>query len=156
MAAPAADIWGIPPFTAEALMKAFSDACAKAWDEDHSVPSVTLPEGVLPAVASLVSTVTRDVVTIRRVPMFTRERGGVAAPAREAALSRVAALAQAQRQGAVDLRDAVTAAHAAGASWSELGRAAGMVRETLFRQVKAGSPVVVVKASHKMGTDDPA
>ena len=73
-----------------------------------------------------------------------------------ALLAQVRILAANQRANAQELRDAVIAAHEAGASWSELGRAAGMLRETLFRQVKAGSPVVVVKASHKTGTDDPA
>jgi hypothetical protein len=68
-------------------------------------------------------------------------------------LAEVARLAGAQRENAEELRDAVLTAHAAGASWSELGRAAAVVRETLFRQVKAGSPVVVVKATHKQAGD---
>ena len=74
--------------------------------------------------------------------------------ARALRVDRVRGLAQAQRRIAADLLEAVKSAHAAGASWSDLGRATGMVRETLYRQVQANSPVVVVQPTHKRGNGD--
>jgi hypothetical protein len=57
----------------------------------------------------------------------------------------LATLAQIQRDTADDLAAAVKQARADGQSWSQIGRELGMVRETVFRQAKAGSPIVVVK-----------
>ena len=68
-------------------------------------------------------------------------------PAR--ALESVRILGAAQRKNADDLRAAIRKAKDAGVSWSEIGRALGVVRETVFRQYQAGSPIVVVKARQK-------
>ena len=65
---------------------------------------------------------------------------------KEVALEAVRSLGAAQRKTAQDLRDAIRTAKGAGVSWSDIGRALGVVRETVFRQYQAGSPIVVVKA----------
>jgi len=65
-------------------------------------------------------------------------------PAR--ALEAVRCLGAAQRKNADDLRAAIRKAKDAGVSWSHIGRALGVMRETVFRQYQAGSPIVVVKA----------
>lgn len=64
-------------------------------------------------------------------------------PAR--ALEVVRALGAAQRRNAEDLRVAIKKAKAAGVSWSEIGRALGVVRESVYRQYECGSPIVVVR-----------
>jgi len=71
----------------------------------------------------------------------------MAVPANPArALEAVRYLGAAQRKNADDLRAAIRKAKDAGVSWSAIGRALGVVRETVFRQYQAGSPIVVVKA----------
>lgn len=64
----------VPPFTLTSLIEAWKEACVKAWDGDHAVPSAVLPEGVLPGAEFLTSHVTYDVVKIRRIPMFIWDR----------------------------------------------------------------------------------
>ena len=57
-------------------------------------------------------------------------------------------LAAAQRMNATALRDLITEARAAGVKWREIAKAIDAPVPTVFRQHKAGSPVVVVKAYH--------
>jgi hypothetical protein len=64
---------------------------------------------------------------------------------RAVAADQLVALAALQRTVADDLRDAAAHAHAVGLSWREIAETLGMVRETVFRQVQAGSPVSVVR-----------
>jgi len=61
-------------------------------------------------------------------------------------LADLSSLARCQRKNAEDLREAITAARDAGATWAQIGQALDMPRETAFRQHRAGSPIVVVKA----------
>jgi hypothetical protein len=62
------------PYTLAAFLEAWNAACVQAWDEDDTTPSVTLPEGVLPELASVLSPVTAEMVEVQRVPVFTWER----------------------------------------------------------------------------------
>ena len=55
-------------------------------------------------------------------------------------------LAAAQRKSAAELREAVTGACDAGVPWRAIGEALGIRHETAFRQFRAGSPIVVVRA----------
>ena len=56
-------------------------------------------------------------------------------------------LAEAQRENTTALRAAIQEALDAGVKWREIGDALGMTHhETVFRQFKAGSPIVVVNA----------
>ena len=55
-------------------------------------------------------------------------------------------LAAAQRKNAGELREAITGACDAGVPWRAIGEALGIPHETAFRQFKAGSPIVVVRA----------
>lgn len=55
-------------------------------------------------------------------------------------------LAAAQRKSAAELREAITEACDYGVTWRAIGEALGVPHETAFRQHKAGSPIVVVKA----------
>ncbi len=60
---------------------------------------------------------------------------------------RLAALAEAQRENTVALRVEIAAALIAGMTWRAIGDALGMTHhETVFRQFKQGSPIVVVNA----------
>ena len=60
---------------------------------------------------------------------------------------RLAALAEAQRENNTALRAAIQEALDAGVKWREIGDALGMTHhETVFRQFKQGSPIVVVNA----------
>ena len=60
---------------------------------------------------------------------------------------RLAALAEAQRENTTALRAAIQEALSAGVTWRMIGDALGLVHhETVFRQFKAGSPIVVVNA----------
>jgi hypothetical protein len=60
------------------------------------------------------------------------------------------ALGEAQRANATEIRDVVLKAVASGVTWCRAAEALGMSRcETLFRQVKAGSPVIIVKPYHR-------
>jgi DNA-binding transcriptional regulator LsrR (DeoR family) len=72
--------------------------------------------------------------------------------ARAVARDQLAGLASLQREIACDLRDAARYAHEKGLSWREIGETLGMVRETVFRQVQAGSPVSVVRPVQSPGT----
>lgn len=75
----------------------------------------------------------------------------MAVPANPArALEAVRYLAAAQRKNADDLRAAVGKAKDAGVSWTALGEALGIGRETAFRQYKCGSPIVVVRARQNL------
>ena len=65
-------------------------------------------------------------------------------------------LAAAQRESAVRLRDAIGDAIDDGVPWRAIGDALGMVHETAFRQFRAGSPIVVVKAYQSKGAADGA
>ena len=60
--------------------------------------------------------------------------------------ARLRALAEAQRENTTALRAAIQEALDAGMTWRVIGDALGMVHETVFRQFRAGSPIVVVKA----------
>lgn len=60
----------------------------------------------------------------------------------------LAALAEQQRDNAARILGAVRAASDAGLSWREVGEALGIEHTTVFRQVQAGSPVVVVRPTH--------
>lgn len=65
------------------------------------------------------------------------------------------ALASAQRLNALALRELVGEAHAAGVTRQGIGGAIGIPKETVFRQHRAGSPIVVVKAFHpKRNTEE--
>jgi hypothetical protein len=62
-------------FTFGVFLNAFYDACTKMWDESgpgepRHQPSVTLPDGLWPEVASLTSPLTGEQVPVQRVPMF--------------------------------------------------------------------------------------
>lgn len=57
-------------------------------------------------------------------------------------------LAGRQRENARQLADAVAKASAAGVPWRVIGDALGIAHEAAWRQHKAGSPIVVVKAFH--------
>ena len=69
---------------------------------------------------------------------------------RRSLITRVGTMADAQRRQAWELREAVLAARAAGATWEELAAEAGISYPSLLRQVKAGSPVVVARPFHKL------
>ena len=55
-------------------------------------------------------------------------------------------LAAAQRKNAEGLRNAIADACDDGVTWRAIGDALGIPHETAFRQFRAGSPIVVVKA----------
>lgn len=57
-------------------------------------------------------------------------------------------LAWAQRQSGNVLRARALQAHADGMSWAAIAKILGMQTPTLWRQCKAGSPVVVVRPFH--------
>jgi hypothetical protein len=60
------------PFTLDSLYDAVAQASKQAWDDGHrEIASVTLPEGVLPELASLQSPITRAMIPVRRVPLVT-------------------------------------------------------------------------------------
>ncbi len=62
--------------------------------------------------------------------------------------ARLSALAEAQRENTTALRTAIREALGAGMTWRAIGDALGLVHhETVFRQFKTGSPIVVVNAS---------
>lgn len=63
-------------------------------------------------------------------------------------LRRAQILGDAQSQLAWALAAAVAECADAKVSWADIGRAVGMPRETVFRQFKAGGPIVTVKAVH--------
>jgi hypothetical protein len=71
----------------------------------------------------------------------------------ELLLAAVRRTAEQQRLTAECLRDLAAAAHDAGITWQALGEAAGIPFPTLWRQVRAGSPVVVARAYHKPRKD---
>jgi transcriptional regulator of acetoin/glycerol metabolism len=54
-------------------------------------------------------------------------------------------LAEAQRRTGALLHEAVRRANANGVSWSAMGRAIGLPRETLYRQFKHSTAINVVK-----------
>lgn len=54
-------------------------------------------------------------------------------------------LAEAQRRAGALLHEAVRRANANGVSWSKMGRAIGLPRETLYRQFKHSTAINVVK-----------
>lgn len=68
--------------------------------------------------------------------------------AEAAMLGAIRAVADEQRGTAEDLRDMVTRASQSGITWQALGDAVGIPGATLWRQVHAGSPVVVARAYH--------
>lgn len=113
--------------------------------------------------SKVLNPVTRSVVNIsggsdQDLAEVRRHYGNQTAPIPvnpERALEAIRSLAAAQRKTADDLRDAITAAKSAGISWSEIGRTLGTVRETIFRQYQAGSPIVVVRAWHKPPQSSP-
>lgn len=63
-------------------------------------------------------------------------------------LVRVGRLVEVQRTSAEALRQAVSAARGAGATWATLGAATGLSVPTVWRQVASGGPVVVVRPKH--------
>lgn len=63
----------------------------------------------------------------------------------------LARLAAEQRRTADELLAAARRAHDAGVTWTQIGLDLGMVRETAYRQVAAGSPVVVLRPTHNGG-----
>jgi hypothetical protein len=65
--------------------------------------------------------------------------------AKALALDQLSALAAMQRTIADDMLGAARHANEVGVSWRKIGRELGMPYETVFRQVKAGSPVSVVR-----------
>lgn len=65
----------------------------------------------------------------------------------------LADLAREQRDNAERLLAAVREASGAGVTWREIGEAAGISPSAVFRQAKAGSPVVVVRASRQPQPD---
>lgn len=60
----------VPPFTLDDFIKACYAECQRAWNDDRSEPYITLTEGVLPGIKSVVNPITRSVMVIHRVPMF--------------------------------------------------------------------------------------
>lgn len=69
--------------------------------------------------------------------------------ARHAALYRLTSSADAQRQAATALHDAVSFARDLGMSWQEMADVLGMPRETLYRQHTGGPVVVVIRGLRK-------
>ena len=63
-------------------------------------------------------------------------------------LQRVQLLAEAQRQTAFALSSGLNECEEAKVAWTALAEATGTGREALFRQHKAGAPIVVVKTTH--------
>ena len=106
--------------------------------------------------SKVLNPVTRSVVTVsggsdQDLAEVQRRWGSDTAPVPPnpaRALEAVRVLGAAQRRNAEELRVAIKKAKDAGVSWSEIGRTLGMCRETVFRQFKAGSQIVVVKARH--------
>ena len=104
--------------------------------------------------SKVLNPVTRSVVTVsggsdQDLAEVQRHYGSSTVPVPvnpERALEAVRSLGAAQRKTAQELRTAIRTAKGAGVSWSAIGRALGVVRETVFRQYQAGSPIVVVKA----------
>ena len=74
------------------------------------------------------------------------ERRVVASQVAEKHCLRIRELADAQRENAAQLRDAIGEACEAAVTWRAIGEALGVPHETAFRQFRAGSPVVIVKA----------
>jgi len=68
--------------------------------------------------------------------------------AREMQREMLAGLAQQQRGYAEAILRNALAAVSAGLSWPEVGEALGVPHEDVRRQVEAGSPVAVVRATH--------
>lgn len=107
--------------------------------------------------SKVLNPITRSVVTIsggsdQDLTEVQRHWGSDTAPVPPnpaRALEAVRHLGAEQRRNAEELRVAIRKAKDAGVSWSEIGRALGVVRETVFRQFQAGSPIVIVKARHK-------
>lgn len=64
---------------------------------------------------------------------------------RELATGLLAANASLQRELAEDLRDCVGYARRAGLGWREIGKALGMDHSAVFRYMKTGSPISVVR-----------
>jgi hypothetical protein len=63
-------VYGPAPFTLDDLYDAVFQACKQAWDDGHrEIASVTLPEGVLPELASLQNPITRTLIPVVRVPL---------------------------------------------------------------------------------------
>jgi len=69
-------------------------------------------------------------------------------------LQRVQLLAEAQRQTAYALSSGLHESEEAKVSWTALAEATGTGREALFRQHKAGAPIVVVKTTHTPNQGD--
>jgi hypothetical protein len=130
----------------------------------------TNPFERMPSAAPIVNPVTRSVVKVaggasfdtaevnygawapepvKTVPLRVTAVPVVEQAAQKArALHALATLAAAQRQNADDLRCAVQAARDARAPWREIAEAVGIPHETVFRQFKAGSPIVVMGGYH--------
>jgi hypothetical protein len=64
------------------------------------------------------------------------------------ALEAVRLLGVAQRKNADDLRTAIRKAREAGVSWSAIGKTLGVRYDIVYRQYRAGSPIVVTRAHH--------
>lgn len=67
----------------------------------------------------------------------------------DAAKWRMHQAAEQQRQAAVNLHKAVAVAREAGISWTAIGEAIGLPRETVFRQWNAGDVVVVIQGKQR-------
>ena len=61
----------VASYSFDAFVKAVNEACAKAWDNGHQTVRITLPEGVFPHLATMQNPMTREIIRIERVPMFT-------------------------------------------------------------------------------------
>jgi hypothetical protein len=57
-------------------------------------------------------------------------------------------LRDAQQAMALEIREAIETAKSGGLSWSKIGDALGLARETLFRQFMSGGPINTVRVSH--------
>jgi hypothetical protein len=67
--------------------------------------------------------------------------------ARDAAMWRMRKWADTQRLASEELRQAIGLALEAGISWSAIGNAIGLPRETAFRQYQGGGDIRVVRAT---------
>ena len=68
----------------------------------------------------------------------------------------LAALAEAQRDNARQLAEAVTEASAAGLPWRQIGEALGIGTTVVFRQHKAGSVISVLRPVNRAAEPDKA
>jgi hypothetical protein len=66
---------------------------------------------------------------------------------RELAADLLLANARMQRELAADLRDCIDYARRAGLGWRDIGKVLGMDHSAVFRYMRTGSPISVVRGS---------